>query len=204
MKSSMHNFGSSPLSRGIHRLIRDGMVRRGIIPALAGNTGTDFAGAAGTPDHPRSRGEYRCGSVVHLCGSGSSPLSRGIPGLRFPGSGSSRIIPALAGNTPPRGEIQTSRPDHPRSRGEYSEAHRDHLHAYGSSPLSRGIRTVSEADPVWAGIIPALAGNTCEPSRRSGSPSDHPRSRGEYQFSVGTHVGALGSSPLSRGIRRVV
>ena len=112
-----------------------------------------------------------------------------------------RIIPALAGNTPVLPRSAVALEDHPRSRGEYSEAHRDHLHAYGSSPLSRGIRTARTWSAVRIGIIPALAGNTHSSRASCTEVEDHPRSRGEYCRPLSAPITAGGSSPLSRGIR---
>ena len=71
----------------------------------------------------------------------------------------------------------------------------------GSSPLSRGIRFGKELLSRNGRIIPALAGNTPRRFRGCGRARDHPRSRGEYRFSLLTSEGLLGSSPLSRGIR---
>ena len=125
-----HN-GSSPLSRGIlnRRRYLIGYLR--IIPALAGNTAVTVLLFRHNKDHPRSRGEYEVTWKNPAFASGSSPLSRGIPGA-IPSSGRPvRIIPALAGNTAmPQGTALVGA-DHPRSRG--------------NRPL---------------GIIPALAGNT--------------------------------------------
>ena len=112
--------GSSPLSRGIHMptiaLVRGGR----IIPALAGNTDEIRLIQLHNGDHPRSRGEYRPWMRRTTGCSGSSPLSRGIlqPSLSNPGP--SRIIPALAGNTPSDCLSPLLRADHPRSRGEYN------------------------------------------------------------------------------------
>ena len=92
----------------------------------------------------------------------------------------SRIIPALAGNTcrerPPCAQGR----DHPRSRGEYADGP---IEAYST-----------------IGIIPALAGNTLMPTGFRGFPRDHPRSRGEYTDSRADSARYSGSSPLSRGI----
>ena len=71
--------GSSPLSRGILCCPRVSNLRRGIIPALAGNTIPVAVIMVSIADHPRSRGEYLGGTVVETV--------------------TSRIIPALAGNT---------------------------------------------------------------------------------------------------------
>ena len=91
---------------------------------------------------------------------GSSPLSRGIrPNpSRLPVC--SRIIPALAGNTRPRGSTRTRCRDHPRSRGEYETLNSLVESKGGSSPLSRGILKLINNLDATIGIIPALAGNT--------------------------------------------
>ena len=71
--------GSSPLSRGIHRVAHRHGGNRGIIPALAGNTNSSRLPENSSGDHPRSRGEY-VDKKFFVCGD-------------------VRIIPALAGNT---------------------------------------------------------------------------------------------------------
>ena len=135
---------------------------------------------------------------------GSSPLSRGILGGQSPWASLPRIIPALAGNTYSSLFCGAAIRDHPRSRGEY---HKDGLrirNVEGSSPLSRGIPTISMFKTFKSGIIPALAGNTSVWQRLGHHATDHPRSRGEYPRSELPKPGLLGSSPLSRGIRRRV
>ena len=174
----------------------------GIIPALAGNTGIRPASWSCGADHPRSRGEYGCGVFGGEGALGSSPLSRGIQHpdrLGLPGNG---IIPALAGNTVPAPSQQPPRPDHPRSRGEYGHETAAADMAAGSSPLSRGIPVRVAWSHVTSRIIPALAGNTFAHASISTSKTDHPRSRGEYTTRQGHPSPQMGSSPLSRGIRR--
>ena len=114
----------------------------------------------------------------------------------------SRIIPALAGNTRDRQRRERRTPDHPRSRGEYLIIGLVHLVAGGSSPLSRGIRPCCQICGNGGRIIPALAGNTIDSLHHLCPISDHPRSRGEYSKIFGTRGAQQGSSPLSRGIRR--
>ena len=114
-----------------------------------------------------------------------------------------RIIPALAGNTSPVLNSATGTKDHPRSRGEYAGYVLGILTSTGSSPLSRGIQFGVPTGQRLCGIIPALAGNTCAPVESRRRPTDHPRSRGEYDCGSSFHSFRLGSSPLSRGIRRV-
>ena len=91
--------GSSPLSRGIPRLDAGYARKAWIIPALAGNTTIAAVPAVGSPDHPRSRGEYENSSSSPTVSPGSSPLSRGIPNSERIPTHTGRIIPALAGNT---------------------------------------------------------------------------------------------------------
>ena len=152
--------GSSPLSRGIRATGCVLTERRRIIPALAGNTREGAAGTGVLGDHPRSRGEYSRRGDPGRAGPGSSPLSRGIP---EPGGGTllgAGIIPALAGNTHPRISSRRRQRDHPRSRGEYGVLSLPVDTTYGSSPLSRGIRSLTIPARTASRIIPALAGNT--------------------------------------------
>ena len=91
--------GSSPLSRGILGFDPAGPRRRGIIPALAGNTATGATAVMLGGDHPRSRGEYFIARSMTDSLRGSSPLSRGIRTAGAAVVAAGRIIPALAGNT---------------------------------------------------------------------------------------------------------
>ena len=133
---------------------------------------------------------------------GSSPLARGLPGVRAAGSAVARIIPACAGFTPrwiggPRHER-----DHPRLRGVYSSPSPHPGSGRGSSPLARGLPLTSLSASLAAGIIPARAGFTAAFSGRGRQRGDHPRSRGVYGSGRSTRRAASGSSPLARGLRR--
>ena len=194
------NWGSSPLSRGIHPPGLSTSRRGGIIPALAGNTPALGVGVAGGQDHPRSRGEYVLGVGAAQRQRGSSPLSRGILTSIHTGLGVSRIIPALAGNTSPPRELWSARTDHPRSRGEYPGFEGFDRVESGSSPLSRGIHPREVEHREAPRIIPALAGNTETCAPPAITTRDHPRSRGEYGYLWRLLHDFEGSSPLSRGI----
>ena len=135
------------------------------------------------------------------CTKGSSPLSRGIRGRDGSLMAFGGIIPALAGNTVVRSPVSGSAGDHPRSRGEYQTSVDVNYCYNGSSPLSRGILRVLFRRPLRRRIIPALAGNTAHRYTGPHGCGDHPRSRGEYHCRFDTNSLALGSSPLSRGIR---
>ena len=96
------------------------------------------------------------------------------------------------------------RRDHPRSRGVYRLPDRYKYLTKGSSPLARGLQRGENTRHAQVRIIPARAGFTRSTRGRRRSSRDHPRSRGVYwsgPFSVGR---GLGSSPLARGLRRVV
>ena len=151
-------------------------------------------------DHPRSRGEYCVPERSGRASEGSSPLSRGIRMGVLRTSLRSRIIPALAGNTPVIDEIAWAEEDHPRSRGEYVTGEFHLSPKPGSSPLSRGILSTWTPPSNPVRIIPALAGNTGVAGAPYGAPEDHPRSRGEYQCGHSDLSLGCGSSPLSRGI----
>ena len=91
--------------------------------------------------------------------------------------------------------------DHPRSRGEYRRYAADLIAQAGSSPLSRGIPSVTNSGSDMWRIIPALAGNTEFNVAEKLQGEDHPRSRGEYATATWQLWHGYGSSPLSRGIR---
>ena len=91
--------------------------------------------------------------------------------------------------------------DHPRSRGVYSRPSSTRSCPSGSSPLARGLLANYFEAYHDRGIIPARAGFTGRRGDGSGTPGDHPRSRGVYLYShrmKGTH---MGSSLLARGLR---
>ena len=219
-QNEQSELGSSPLSRGILGVDVPTLLARGIIPALAGNTVPSRSASTATSDHPRSRGEYPCAPTSSLTLSGSSPLSRGIQQGTLLGQRAGRIIPALAGNTPPIPEPRRILWDHPRSRGEYPRTVVTQDGVLGSSPLSRGIlgagRTLQSrlrSSPLSRGIpylqkhtlglvpiIPALAGNTYVHKKPLIQATDHPRSRGEYSRRGIADQMLDRSSPLSRGI----
>ena len=196
--------GSSPLSRGIRTACSPGCAPAGIIPALAGNTPSGTTSVTSSRDHPRSRGEYRALQSRCMSAQGSSPLSRGIPvaaGHERPVGG---IIPALAGNTFALATRTGGSWDHPRSRGEYPTGNPGNRSPVGSSPLSRGILVPRWRLALRRGIIPALAGNTACLAAGARASADHPRSRGEYSNWFISRLKLRGSSPLSRGILRVL
>ena len=176
--------GSSPLARGL----------------LSPGGGLDCSGL----DHPRSRGVY-CNDADHDAGGcGSSPLARGLlvaGSILVPSSG---IIPARAGFTQDCWDRGYCRRDHPRSRGVYRYDPSHIIITYGSSPLARGLRVARSNDVEYGGIIPARAGFTRVLRSCHALPRDHPRSRGVYPCRAAVLLPMAGSSPLARGLRKLL
>ena len=176
----------------------------GIIPARAGFTVSKGTRRECTGDHPRSRGVYRPDIPGQAAREGSSPLARGLQAGPAPRAPLCRIIPARAGFTPNKTEGTENEPDHPRSRGVYQPAEGPQPLARGSSPLARGLRAGAARVDQGQGIIPARAGFTPRGPDESRAPADHPRSRGVYTPLIGRLYEDAGSSPLARGLRRII
>ena len=134
--------GSSPHTRGALLTGHGLSILVGIIPAYAGCTGPPCRGGARTWDHPRIRGVHCTTQKPAVSGVGSSPHTRGAP---LGGGGERRgcrIIPAYAGCTVFSTMVMPSGRDHPRIRGVHlAKSH--FLRSWGgSSPHTRGARTV--------------------------------------------------------------
>ena len=125
---------------------------------------------------------------------------RGIPSSIVHPSRSTGISPAHAGNTTTgRGPVWREA-DQPRTCGEYQRGPLTDPRVEGSAPHMRGIPI--EGNPVRfsAWISPAHAGNTFVRMYDVMSPTDQPRTCGEYGPSYGQVEGVLGSAPHMRGI----
>ena len=173
-------------------------------PAHTGKTSSFSWLLRRSADHLRSHGEnFFAGTHVGVC-PGSSPLTRGKRGL-IPGAAhGTRLIPAHAGKTPKKQIIHLSFPAHPRSRGE-NEMLDGWLEArVGSSPLTRGKRSLTGRGLPPTRLIPAHAGKTAIFAFRLDWPTAHPRSRGENLRLSSRRAGLVGSSPLTRGKRYLI
>ena len=195
--------GSSPLTRGKLVVLQVAEGERGLIPAHAGKTLTmtfrlDRLGA-----HPRSRGENAASMLVGCQALGSSPLTRGKHARHAGERHAYGLIPAHAGKTSCAAPGSGAPRAHPRSRGENEQGAPDHVWPVGSSPLTRGKPRHQARRLSARGLIPAHAGKTrclrgVAQMRRA-----HPRSRGENSSEAGDEKGSTGSSPLTRGKRRM-
>ena len=200
VRDGLTGWGSSPLARGLLSGTLNLLQVQGIIPARAGFTRWCWGRRRRRPDHPRSRGVYDEYRQARGDGDGSSPLARGLPPPRACGCAAAGIIPARAGFTRAAHARSGGAADHPRSRGVYCWGSPAYHVAVGSSPLARGLRRLCAPGDPHMRIIPARAGFTSCPWRTSGIASDHPRSRGVYEYDVQRLVDKAGSSPLARGL----
>ena len=138
-----------------------------------------------------------------LTSVGSSPLTRG----KLLGAGQyavhDRLIPAHAGKTPQLSLSGYLPPAHPRSRGENHLSASALSSAKGSSPLTRGKRFSVGAGLRIVRLIPAHAGKTITWIAQLVTSWAHPRSRGENRAPASAPESPIGSSPLTRGKRKV-
>ena len=130
--------GSSPLARGTSEELAKADKLGRLIPARAGNIAAQNASKAGSPAHPRSRGEHVIGEATTTYEGGSSPLARGTLVSLRSRCLRGRLIPARAGNIDGMFSRARGFPAHPRSRGEHSWKPRTFWARPGSSPLARG------------------------------------------------------------------
>ena len=153
--------------------------------------------------HPRSRGEnLKCG-FAESSGGGSSPLTRGKHCSVLSVYRAGGLIPAHAGKTGAGGGDRSTVGAHPRSRGENNEVVKGGGREGGSSPLTRGKRRLRRGRAQRHGLIPAHAGKTDNGLGVHGFGPAHPRSRGENIGRRAWNGWAGGSSPLTRGKRRI-
>ena len=134
---------------------------------------------------------------------GSSPHTRGAHYLPVVFAAVGRIIPAYAGSTRHAMMALAVASDHPRIRGEHELLTAKKLNDTGSSPHTRGAHVLGEEVREVDGIIPAYAGSTAVPPWRRSWPGDHPRIRGEHRAVPYGQTTEIGSSPHTRGARRL-
>ena len=91
--------GSSPHTRGAHRLALHELALERIIPAYAGSTQAGASLRIVATDHPRIRGEHHRQLWNPIYTAGSSPHTRGARRPVDSQPGPPRIIPAYAGST---------------------------------------------------------------------------------------------------------
>ena len=218
--SASASAGSSPRVRGTPPMaaFRPPITR--FIPACAGNSKGDGAGASCASVHPRVCGELGfhsvtenpidtvhprvCGELVHVVVglqrvAGSSPRVRGTLVLAGGFLPLGRFIPACAGNSTKHVSCPATPAVHPRVCGELGRMGRAVVEAGGSSPRVRGTRSASCRCGGLTRFIPACAGNSRSASRGERTWQVHPRVCGELTRPRRAVRGGRGSSPRVRG-----
>mgnify|MGYP007031744448 CR=1 FL=1 len=130
---------------------------------------------------------------------GSSPLTRGGPGLDWLCAGLFRLIPAYAGRTCLYSAAVMPWAAHPRLRGADLPIDYDLFGRTGSSPLTRGGQSYFSRGWLNDGLIPAYAGRTKTGGYRGEPERAHPRLRGADISMLARMSAGVGSSPLTRG-----
>ena len=152
--------GSSPLTRGARPPASARTGHHGLIPAHAGSTSDNDREIRPFGAHPRSRGEHDSSGRPYDRPLGSSPLTRGAPGITRMSQDWGGLIPAHAGSTSGVGGRRRNFPAHPRSRGEHTFPSWHGTIRGGSSPLTRGALPGEVLEQLAYGLIPAHAGST--------------------------------------------
>ena len=170
-----------------------------IIPAHAGQTGSQTVLLRCLADHPRACGANLLCRLPRVGEFGSSPRMRGKRHCLSPMYSCRRIIPAHAGQTASRSQARTLPTDHPRACGANYACCSASVSPYGSSPRMRGKLALSLAPCPGVRIIPAHAGQTGGRWRLRRARPDHPRACGANTVQGAAFAGVVGSSPRMRG-----
>ena len=193
--------GSSPLTRGKPAAPRGAEVRDGLIPAHAGKIRPRSRRYGTSRAHPHSCGENMVSDGKVSLEDGSSPLTRGKPGVHNPEGAARGLIPAHTGRTCVRYAGCRCSRAHPHSCGENGTLAVQDLCATGSSPLTRGKLGEAGRCEGRVGLIPTHAGKTLQSVGGFYSWAAHPCSRGENHWQEWALAQIPGPSPLTRGKR---
>lgn len=132
-------------------------------------------------NHPRACGKYGHMLMSYGIPPGSSPHTRGVQ----------RVVLGLIGR----------RKDHPCTRGEYLTIGVISRSGFDSFPHTREVHREEQVTSFNHRLIPAHAGNTHTGWKMGKQSWDHPRTRGEYLFSIFRVSVSQGSSPHTRGVQ---
>ena len=152
--------GSSPRVRGKRPSIAQRPRTERLIPARAGKTTRLGAWKHEGEAHPRACGENRAPGHWITDEEGSSPRVRGKLAHYSVPSDMSRLIPARAGKTHPRGYPSDPLGAHPRACGENPPGLKPGIVSRGSSPRVRGKPRSRIMNECLTRLIPARAGKT--------------------------------------------
>ena len=191
--------GLSPPTRGNRRPLTSRAVRKGSIPAHAGEPSAVSAPTRASTVYPRPRGGTPPFAFRGTVLGGLSPPTRGNHRLIPHGRVRLRSIPAHAGEPPARRPRCLRCRVYPRPRGGTFSRSRSLLPVSGLSPPTRGNPQLSISPVSGLGSIPAHAGEPRGGSRASCASWVYPRPRGGTPPRARMVEAVVGLSPPTRG-----
>ncbi len=199
-----HLQGPSPRTRGNRQQDEQGAVRRGTIPADAGEPGRPARADLARWDHPRGRGGTGGIALWQASLKGPSPRTRGNLDRNRGRQRWIGTIPADAGEPRAASRRRAAWLDHPRGRGGTDAQCACPGPAKGPSPRTRGNQSPATSLLALHGTIPADAGEPRPSSNASGVYRDHPRGRGGTERTRTVTPRKMGPSPRTRGNLTVI
>ena len=191
--------GSPPQVRGKPLFTAATLSLKGITPAGAGKTYSQFLLFVSVKDHPRRCGENTSNTIPFPTTLGSPPQVRGKLYNSVDNIFRYRITPAGAGKTVSILHSERLHRDHPRRCGENPPPPRASCAIRGSPPQVRGKLARKIEGYARSRITPAGAGKTTEGAQHEHSNQDHPRRCGENHMIPLPVKVLLGSPPQVRG-----
>ena len=191
--------GLSPPTRGNHFSPTHPELRRGSIPAHAGEPHPSHPPPTLYKVYPRPRGGTPHGGGGGQLDLGLSPPTRGNLSLHNPVSGATGSIPAHAGEPARARHSPRARAVYPRPRGGTLAAIQRQSDAWGLSPPTRGNPALAVVAPDARGSIPAHAGEPRRRSMRRAARTVYPRPRGGTLGDASHPRPVNGLSPPTRG-----
>ena len=193
--------GLSPRVRGNRGSGKSTLVRKGTIPACAGEPFSWAWSSTSWRDYPRVCGGTGRANFQSRQLMGLSPRVRGNrnaadPRLRIPGT-----IPACAGEPWFRPAALGRRGDYPRVCGGTQRLRVHRRGEYGLSPRVRGNRNLGKPRQNARGTIPACAGEPRRPESNRRGRGDYPRVCGGTGVDFPAEILCPGLSPRVRGNR---
>ncbi len=213
------NNGTPPPARGGLGHPYSAEIRGRNTPACAGRTASRRGCRPRSAEHPRLRGEDRWTIRPRICcvgtppparggrldsrhayeGGGTPPPARGGRGRGAYPSIPTRNTPACAGRTAASCAASARRTEHPRLRGEDGVAKAHGHGSPGTPPPARGGREHPGPQRSSERNTPACAGRTPPGTAYWLSPTEHPRLRGEDEYTPGQATRQRGTPPPARG-----
>ena len=201
-RSSNHlTRGLSPRTRGSRNLTMACHIKRGSIPAHAGEPQLPVGRLTTWWVYPRARGGAPFRGPRGPDTRGLSPRTRGSPSEETISVFMLRSIPAHAGEPDPTITRFLPCKVYPRARGGAACPGLNGGNHDGLSPRTRGSPGSIRKTDRHEGSIPAHAGEPVTTSRRAWMRTVYPRARGGARIRSGEDRAGPGLSPRTRGSR---